>query len=150
MATHRGEDFAALIYKVLVVEKKLTLEQAADRLGMKYSTLYARVNARVPFSAEEINLLIKFVDDKRLCDWLLRGTGFIAVERNDEIDDDDLHESVRSGATASLLEASDVLREVELGLADHKIDHRDKIRIEAEIDDAERALAALREKMKEF
>lgn len=150
MPTHRGEDFAALVYKILVIEKKPTLETVAEKLEMKYSTLYARVNARVPFSAEEINRLIAIVDDKRLCDFLLRGTGFIAVERIDEIDDVDPLESVRSGATASLLEASDVLREVELGLSDQRIDHRDRTRIEAEIDDAERALAGLRLVLKDI
>ena len=146
MTAIRGKDFADLVYRILISEKQRAIEDVSQDLGMKYQTFYSRINGRVPFSADEINALLRTIPDKRLADLLLHGTGFIAVEREDAKGPINL-ESVRSGATATLLEASDVVREVEAGLLDNVIDHRDRARIDAEIQDAERALASLREKL---
>lgn len=142
MSAERGNDFARIVYQMLVVEKIQTLEQLAPKLGLTYDTLHARINSRVTFSANEIAAIIAEIPDLRLINYFLDNSPYIAVKRHDGATD--LNDTVQRGATRSVLEASDVLREVERGLRDDKIDHQDKIRIKKEIASTERALAGLR------
>lgn len=145
MAQGNGASFAELAHRLLVHERGWSLQEVAERMGMKYHTLYARLRGRVSFTPEEIRSLLAIVPDARLANFLLEGTPFIAVDRMaaQPSSPGDLHRS----ATRSVLEVSDVLRAVELGLADMKIDHQDKVRIAQELNDAERALAALRARL---
>jgi len=142
----RGTDFATLVYKILVMEKQRRMEEVARDLGLKYDTLYARVAGRVPFSADEINALIRVIPDVRLINLLLDDTRFIAIDRHDMANIEPADEILR-GATRSVLEVSDVLRAVEEGLRERRLDHRDRKAIEDEILEAEQALAALRQRL---
>ncbi len=142
MTDRRGTEFADIVYTVLVAEKGWAMEDIANQMGMKYATLYARVHQRVPFSADEIRDLIRVAPDIRLATYFLEGTAFIATDRGEEAGAP--ADTIHRGATCSVLEATDVLRVVEEGLEDEKLDHRDKLRIEEEIRDAEQALSALR------
>ena len=148
MNDKRGAEFASLVYRVLVMEKVRRIEDVAEDLGMKYDTLYARVHGRVPFSAEEINALIRVVPDIRLANFLLENTKFIAVDRK-AVDQVAPADEILRGATKSVLEVSDVLRAVEEGLRQTRIDHRGKKAIEEEILEAEQALAALRQRLED-
>lgn len=145
MAQGNGGTFAELAHRLLVHERGWSLQEVAERMGMKYHTLYARLRGRVSFTPEEVRSLIAIVPDARLANFLLEDTPFIAVDRTaaQPPGPGDLHRS----ATRSVLEVSDVLRAVEIGLADMKIDHQDKARIAQELNDAERALAALRARL---
>ena len=143
MSSERGNEFALIVYQVLVAEKKQSLKQLAPKMDLTYDTLHARINGRVPFSANEICILISEVPDLRLINYFLDNTLFLPVKRHDG--ERNLNDTVQRGATRSVLEASDVLREVERGLKDNIIDHRDKARIKEEIASTERALAGLRE-----
>lgn len=145
MAQASGATFAELAHRILVHERGWSLQEVAEKMGMKYHTLYARLRGRVSFTPEEVRALLTIVPDARLANFLLESTPFIAVDRAlvDSKSDTDVHR----GATKSVLEASDVLRAVEQGLIDQKIDHVDRARIVQEINEAERALAALRARL---
>ena len=148
MAQGNGATFADLAHRILVHERGWSLQEVAEKMGMKYHTLYARLRGRVSFTPEEVRGLLAIVPDARLANFLLDGTPFIAVDRMlaqgmDATGDGDVHR----GATRSVLEVSDVLRAVEIGLSDSKIDHQDRARIVSEINEAERALAALRARL---
>ena len=143
MSLERGSKFALIVYQVLVVEKKQVLKQLAPKLGLTYDTLYARINGRVPFSANEISTLIQEVPDLRLINYFLDNSPYLPVKRHDGATNH--NDTVQRGATRSVLEASDVLREVERSLRDDHINHKDKAKIKKEISSAESALAGLRE-----
>lgn len=142
-------DFNDLIYSLLVVEKAPTVEVAAKQMGMSYDMLYARIRDRVPFRAHEIRALIAAVGDKRLADYFLQDSGFIAVERSMPDSDGSVEKDVYQGAARYVLQAASVLRAVDDGLEDQHIDHRERLAIEQEIHEAERALAALRARLAE-
>lgn len=145
MAQASGATFAELAHRILVHERGWSLQEVAEKMSMKYHTLYARLRGRVSFTPEEVRALLTIVPDARLANFLLESTPFIAVDRAlvDSKSDTDVHR----GATKSVLEVSDVLRAVEAGLQDQKIDHVDRARIVQEINEAERALAALRARL---
>ncbi len=145
MAQASGATFAELAHRILVHERGWSLQEVAEKMGMKYHTLYARLRGRVSFTPEEVRSLLTIVPDARLANFMLEGTPFIAVDRAlvDSKSDIDVHR----GTTRSVLEVSDVLRAVEAGLQDQKIDHVDRARIVQEINEAERALAALRARL---
>jgi len=73
--------FARLVRQILLVEKQRPLGDVAAEIGMDYDNLYARVIGRVTFHPEEIAALLRAVPDRRLIDWMLCCTGYIAVER---------------------------------------------------------------------
>ena len=108
-----------------------------------------REDGRTIFSADEIRRVLSHVPDLRLVRYFLEDTPFLAVERPEPtraVDDKDIH----LGATRAVIEATDILREVERGLSDEKLDHIDLHRIRIELSDAERALGALRARLSEF
>ena len=146
MTIDRGRDFADLVYTVLIVEKKWPLKEVADRMEMQYATLHARLHQRVMFSPEEIRALIHAAPDVRFIAYFLDDSRFVAVDRT-VLQGDSLAETVHLGATRTVIEATDVLRVVEKSLQDGHIDHRERLRIQKEIADAERALAALRHRL---
>lgn len=146
MALGSSGTFADLAHRILVHERGWSLQEVAEKMGMKYHTLYARLRGRVSFTPEEVRSLLAIVPEARLANFLLEGTPFIAVDRiatQAQGGDGDVHLS----ATRTVLETADVLRAVEISLLDKKIDHQDKLRISAEINEAERALAALRARL---
>lgn len=145
-ASERGRAFADLVYTVLVAEKKWPLKDVADRMGMQYATLHARLHRRVVFSPEEVRDLIAAAPDIRFIGFFLDDTPFIAVDRTSLPAGSEV-ETLHLGATRSVLEVADVLRAVEMGMGDARIDHRDRAKIGKEIAEAERALAALRQRL---
>ncbi|MGO1118094.1 phage regulatory CII family protein [Rhodovibrionaceae bacterium A322] len=140
-------DFNDLIYSLLVVEKSPSVEETAKAMGMSYDMLYARIRDRVPFRAHEIRALIAAVGDKRLADYFLTDSAYIAVDRSMPDSDGSVEGDVYQGAARYVLQAASVLRAVDDGLADQHIDHRERLAIEQEIHEAERALAALRARL---
>ena len=139
-----SEEFARLVHRILVREKRRTVVEVATALGMKYPTFYARINGRVPFSPGDINLLLQEVPDSRLVDCLLKSTAFAAVPRQ-RTGERSAPSSLLHNATRLVFEAASALREVERGLEDRPIDRAERDRIEAHVNNAERALMLLRQ-----
>lgn len=142
---NRGEEFAHIVYTLLVVEKQKSVEEAAVALGMSYASLHSRLIARSPFSADEIQALIRMVPDARLVSYLLDGTAFVAAERvTPPVDRSLANEAVQRGATKVVVEAADILELVDAVLAGGGLDHRHRKLLLKDIVEAERALATLR------
>jgi transcriptional regulator with XRE-family HTH domain len=135
--------FAELVYRILIAEKRWTLEEVAEGLGMTYATLYGRVRDRVRFSPDEATDLIRAAPDIRFAAHLLDGTPFIAIDRVSS-DTKLNYESLQHGATHTVLEAADIVRTVEGEIREKLTSPQAKARIMKEIDEAERALASLR------
>lgn len=140
----RGRAFAQIIYQLLVVEKKITLEEAARRVGLGYDALYARLNGRTVLSADEVAGLIAAIPDPRPITYLLRNSRYLAVERIEGALDNPEPEIIRA-THRIILEAADVLEAVDSAFKDGRIDHREALLIQREIESAERALVSLRE-----
>jgi len=145
-ASERGREFADLVYTVLIAEKKWPLKDVAERMGMQYATLHARLHRRVVFSPEEVRDLIAAAPDLRLVEFFLDKTPFIPVDRR-SLPAGSAVETLHLGATRSVLEVTDVLRAVEKGMSNARLDHRDRAKINKEIAEAEHALAALRQRL---
>lgn len=140
-------DFVETVYTVLVADKVRAVKEVAEEIGISVDSLYSRLNRRSKFSPEEVKGLIASIPDHRLASYLLDGSRYIPADRNTERGDDG--ESVQHVASRSVIEAAQVLEEVDRGLADKRLDHRDRLRILDEIDQAERALATLRSHLTE-
>ncbi len=141
MALPDNSGFARLIHQILVIEKKQPLQHIADRLGMAYPTLYARVKGRVAFSAEEIKQLIRELGDIRLVDYLLEGSDLLAVKIPRyraciQDREQQLHAAVTAVKEAALM--LDSLEQDEL--------EKDRYmeRLQIHLTEAERALAGVR------
>lgn len=147
MTSQRGKAFADLLHQVTVMEKVRSLDDIAAFLGMDYHTLYARVNGRTPFSAEEIRALIHCIADIRLLSYFTDGSAFVPVERAAPAPLP-VHPTLQDGlvreAHNAVLEAADILEVIVGALADSKVDHRDSVQIRRELDHCERALASIR------
>jgi len=147
MAEQQSE-FAALLYQLLIVEEVKAVKEVAAELGLKEQALYARLYGRVRFSVEEARDILTYLGDVRIADHLLKGTKYVAIERKDQ-GDAEQSEGVREGATTTLFDVTDLMREVEGALSDDgRIDHREKIDIEKRLHEAERSLTALRNALK--
>lgn len=143
MRKAKRSEFARLIHQLLVIEKQRPVARIAQALGMSYPTFYARVCGRVPFRPEEITALLREIPDARLVDLLLSGTHFIGVRRPER------RRNLRpnriwNDAVHTICEAAELLRELESALDDKMIDAVQRCRIEAHINEAERALEAIR------
>lgn len=143
------DEFAALLYQLLIVEEVKTVKEAAAELGLKEQALYARLYGRVRLSVAEARKLLIYLCDVRIADHLLAGSGFVAVKRSDLSVEEQQAAGVREGATTTLFDVTDLMREVEVALSDDgRIDHREKIDIEKRLHEAERSLTALRNSIK--
>lgn len=145
MAFHDDTDFANLVHTVLTLDKKAAVKEVAPKIGLSADSLYARLNHRAKFSPEEIRDLIRAVPDVRLVNFFLDGSLFLPALRNQASDPaDGEYESIQRTANLSVIEAAQVLEEVDRGLSDKKLDHQERARIMDEIAQTERALATLR------
>jgi len=141
----RNATFAEIAHTIFITEKKYSAHEAAAALDLKYDALYSRLCGRVAFRPEEIRALIKIAPDQRLADFLLTETEFIAVDRARP--GFSPTENISKAMNRITLEAAEILRELERALGDGKICHVDKLRIHIEVEDTERALAALRARL---
>lgn len=139
--------FAETARRILIGERSRdearTVGDIAPRIGLSYDSLYARLVGRSAFRLSEALGLLGALEDRRLADALLHESPFVAVDRHLGTATPGF-DSVRQGAAHTVLEAADVLRMVESELRDKALDHRSRHLINAEIEEAERALAALR------
>lgn len=141
----RGFDFAVLVHEILIDSRnEWTIENIADRLGVTYEVLYARLgtNMRVAFSADEIRELIRQMPDPRLLYYLLDGTPFIAVDRLQP--DFQNEQNLVLKMMSAVAEVGDIAKQMGVALGDNKIDHQDRSRLLNEVVEAEHALANLR------
>lgn len=137
------KEFATLLYKLLIVEEVKSVKQVAAELGMKEQSLYSRLYGRVRFSVEEAHRILQILGDVRIADFFLEETPFVAVDRSVEVEQES--KDVRTRASSTLFDVTDLMREVEVSLSDDgRIDHREKIKIEDRLVEAERSLTALR------
>lgn len=144
----RGKEFADLVYQSLIIEKETSLEDTAEAMKLSYHSLHARIHNKTLFSADEIRALMRFGRGDRFANYLLDGTGLIAVEHQ---------ESIGAGGPDGIfrrtnrlaIETGNVLEAVEAAMVDNKLDHRDKRAIRDEILLAEKTLVALRQSLEE-
>lgn len=134
-------EFSRLAYQAIVVEKRGELKDVADRMGMKYATLHARLNQRAHFRPGEIRTLLGVLPHQDLISYLIARTPYVLAARPDG---DDGGRDVMTWSHESLFHVVDVLRQVRAALADGFIDHREKIPLLADIAEAETALASLK------
>ncbi|MEQ8585017.1 MAG: phage regulatory CII family protein [Thalassobaculaceae bacterium] len=140
--------FAALVHRVLVSERKWSVEQVAQDMGMSYEMLYARLVGRTAFKPAEIGALLRAAPDKRFVRQLLAYTIFLAVDRT-PFDGLPEEKSLERGGIRAVIESAGVMEAIEEALRDNKVDHVDRLRVADEIDDAEAALAGLRARLQE-
>lgn len=144
-----SKEFASLLYRLLIVEEIMTVKQVAGSLDMKEQSLYSRLYGRVRFSVEEARRILCILSDVRVADHLLEGSPFVAVKRAPEQEDGS--GNVRVQASSTLFDVTDLMREVETSLSDDgRIDHREKIKIEERLLEAERSLTALRKAIQDL
>lgn len=134
-------DFAQLAHKLIIIERVKSAEDVAKDMGLSYDTLYARLNQRVAFRPTEVRALISALQDIRLASTLLDGTPFMPADRPQESEQDG---GVVGLTHQVVIQVSDILRAVAIGLKDHRIDHRDRAKILEETIEAEAMLASLR------
>ncbi|NOD62113.1 MULTISPECIES: phage regulatory CII family protein [unclassified Ruegeria] len=139
----RGADFASLVHRILTTDTKYSSKNIAAQMGMKYDAFYSRLRNRTLFSADEIQDLIRVMPDVRLVAYLLEETRFVAADRV-STEGDVEEEHLYRATNRIVLEASEVMRAMHQALADHTVDHQEAIKIRLEIEEAERALVALR------
>lgn len=137
-----GDEFAALVRQILVVEKRQSIRDVAAALGMEYANFHARVCGRVCFKAAEISQLIHAVPDLRLCDFLLRNTPYLAVQRPRQAEasnESALHAAIRlaSECLATIEQITDSLMEGQLDPVGYD-------RLLTHVGEAERAVGNLR------
>ncbi len=143
------KEFATLLYKLLIVEEVQSVKQVAAALEMKEQSLYSRLYGRVRFSVEEARRILQILGDVRIADFMLDSSIFVAVSRSEG--GDDRSEGVRTQASSTLFDVTDLMREVEASLSDDgRIDHREKVKIKERLLEAERSLTALRETIKDL
>ncbi len=141
--THKHCAFAMLAYQVLVVEKLVSLEHAAERLGLTYATLHGRLTSRTRFRAEEIRKLIAVIPDQRLLAFFADESGFVLARKPAGSLDEAA--SIRLAVAQSVREAIDVMQVVVASLeAGTLLDHRDRAAILKEVKEAEGAIATVR------
>ena len=139
----RGEQFSFLVRQAITRSERHNIKTIAQQMGLSYQAFYQRLNGTTAFTADEIRRLILVFPDPSIVTYLLRGTAYIAAERIHDAENGP-EESLYQAAHRVVLEASDVLREIDIALRDHRIDHRDTAIIVKEIEDAERSLISLR------
>lgn len=142
------KDFAEIVREILIVERRKSVREVADALGIEYPNFYARVTGRVFFRPNEIAKLFKIIPDKRLFDCLLRDSGYIAVERSLAQD------STASGGSEDAISAAfrlstDTLSILKL-LSGGIPTPQQSEEIRSYIYEAERAVAALRVEFEQF
>lgn len=141
--THRHCGFAMLAYQLLVVEKLVSLEAAAEKLGLTYATLHGRLTSRTRFRAEEIRQLIAMIPDQRLLQFFADDSGYVLAKKADGTLDEAV--SIRQAVAHSVREAIDVMQVVVASLeAGTFLDHRDRAAIMKEVKEAEGAIATVR------
>ena len=146
----RGKEFAELAHQIIINDHKWSAANVAQAMGMDYNGLYARLCNRTMFSAEEINRLLKVVPDPRFVSHLLRDTPFVAADRTEVGEGEEVFDSMLRMAIRMIGEASDVAECIECALRDGQVDHREAPLILAEIEEAERALANLQRHVRQI
>lgn len=144
------QQFHEILYKILVSEKRMPVKLLAPKIGIREPTFYARLRGNGEFSPLEIRSILHEIPDMRLISWLLSRTRYIPVDRFEEISVSSYtNESLRKTALLMLIEASEAANQIELALADDRIDDREAELIRTDIEAAERAIARLREHVKQ-
>jgi len=136
------QTFAQLVHSILVGEKKWPVKSVAAQINMNEQTFYSRLYERTFFSVEEVRSLMAAAPDARFATYLLELSPFTPAQKTKS--EEDVSSSVEGAAINNIVEAADVLREVQVGLANRRIDHVEKQKILKEVQDAEIALATLR------
>ena len=151
MSEDRSATVAALVHRILVVERRRPVREVAEALGMKYATFYARMIGRVPFDADEINAVLREVPDSRLVDCLLTHTGFIGVRRRIDAAPGAIGHNVGpvENALRTLEPSVGIVREIASAIANGGLKPDVCERIEDHVVEAERGLAGLRVNVRE-
>jgi hypothetical protein len=140
----RGKAFADQVHRLLMIGRAADVGDVAAALDMSYHTFYARLQGRTPFSADEVRALVARIPRAELIRYFTEGTDLLVLDRQDR-GTIDQPPTLQDGAVRTIIEATDILEAVHDALADGKLDHIDRGRIQAEVDACERALAGVRD-----
>ncbi len=136
-------EFVPLLHQILVRERRNSMREVADALGMSYAAFHARVIGRVPFSPGEINALLREISDIRLVDALLRHTRFSALERP-QPGGSSVGVNAQGAALHALQEIVGALKDMAPDRGPPELDAETVEHIDAHLNEAQRALATLR------
>ncbi|WP_316162829.1 phage regulatory CII family protein [Bradyrhizobium sp. SZCCHNRI20481] len=134
-------EFARLVYQLLVTERTVELDVVANAIGMKYATLHARLNRRVHFRPAEIRALLGIVQDQRLISYFLQNTRFTFAERPPV---DPAPANALEWSHEALFRIVEALQKLTSALEDNVIDHRERLQLLSQIEQAEVAVASLK------
>lgn len=137
------ESFASVAHRILISEKRGAVREVAASVGLTPECLYNRLHDRTPFQIEEVRKLLAAVPVADLANCVLARSPFFAAEKSGA--ESEFGVNMLHGATRSVLEAADVLRTIQAALEDGRIDHRERPIILKQIEEAERALASLKQ-----
>ena len=151
MENNAEEDcFHEILYQILIQEKQTPVKAFAHLIGIPESTFYAKLKGSGSFSAAELRQIIQKLPDVRLVNWLFANTKYIPVDRTDaEPSAINPFESLRRTALIMLIEASEAADQIETALLDNGIDRQEIEAIKFDIENAERAIATLREHVRQ-
>ena len=136
-------EFAFLVYQVLVVERVVTLAQAAKALGLTYGAMHSRVNQRTRFRPAEIKRLVETVPDPRLVRFFTDESTHIVVPRPSAPADHS--KSVGNAVAVAMKEAIDIWSVANQILAHGgRLSHKERSDLIEEVKQAEIAIASLR------
>lgn len=139
-------DFHEILYKVLIVEKRMSVRSLANKVNVPETTFYARLRGKGSFKPDEARRISNVLCDPELTNWFLRDGQFVAVSRF-VADKPSINqfETLRQTALKMLIEATEATHQLEKALEDQKIDHLEAKLIRTDIEKAELAIATLRE-----
>lgn len=133
--------FAALLHQVVVQEERGSGAMLAQRAGMSYDMLYARMTGRVPISPGEARRLVAETADQRLADWLMTDTPFVAVRRaRPDVSQRDMADTV----AAVVRETVDIWRDLARFTDYRQLSPKERADLLREVREAELAIANLR------
>lgn len=136
-------EFAFLVYQVLVVERVVTLAQAAKALGLTYGAMHSRVNQRTRFRPAEIKRLVETVPDPRLVRFFTDDSSHIVVHR--PVAEADTSTTVGKAVAHTMKEAIDIWSVANDILAHGgRLSHQERADLIEEVKQAEIAIATLR------
>ena len=135
----KNSQFVELVRKIIIDEKRGFLPGIAENIGLNDTKLRSRLHGRALFSLTEIGVLIKVLNDKRLADCILAGTGFQAVHCEAKPGGE-----LRGETELAVIETGHLMEVVRDALKDGKVSPNERFNILRELKHLEDALASIR------
>lgn len=102
------DDFAAVLRRVLIHEKRGSINGIAGALGLAPRTFYARLHNQSRFAPNEVAILLREVRDPRLAEWLFARSALVVVNRTADVDSANAADFMQQALTCATA-SSDIL-----------------------------------------